>query len=70
MISIFFVTAVNSGMKNIPVIVFTCSEFMDICNLTKQNDLSPLCLQELYDPTEASVESTGHGGYLCQSGGE
>lgn len=26
--------------------------------------------QELHDPTEASLESTGHGGNLCKPGGE
>lgn len=30
-------------------------------------DLSLVSLKELHDPFEACLESTGHGGYLCQS---
>lgn len=62
-----------------PVILFVCKR--EICGYSKKTTKKPHKItnflfffssfpQELHDPTEASLESTGHGGYLCKPGGE
>lgn len=58
-----------------PVILFVCKR--EICGYSKKTKKQKITNflffsfpQELHDPTEASLESTGHGGYLCKPGGE